>query len=193
MKFKKNIKKIINSKKIIFACLILLIASVISIYLFLYRGKGKSPKILTKNDFESLMVVRVIDGDTIELENGERVRYLGIDTPEIQQKECGAEEASNFNKNLVEGKKVKLLKDTTDKDSYGRILRYVFTEDGEFVNYLLLRNGFAQTLPIPPDTLFDKTFEDALKTAKKENLGIWRKCFNQEEGGEKNEWAKQSN
>jgi micrococcal nuclease len=134
-------------------------------------------KKLIKNEPEFLMVGKVIDGDAIELENGEIVCYLEIDTPEIQQKEYGAEEASNFNKNLVERKKVRLLRDTTDKDSYERILRYVFTEDGQFVNYLLVRNGFAQTLPIPPDTLFDKTFKDALKTAKKEKFRYLGKMF----------------
>jgi micrococcal nuclease len=180
MKINKKVNK--KNRSFIFTYLILLVITVLSIYLFFNLVKVNPPQMLTKNEPEFSMVKRVIDGDTIELENGEMVRYLGIDTPEIQQKECGSEESSNFNKNLVENKKVRLLKDITDKDSYGRILRYVFTEDGQFVNYLLVRNGLAQTLPIPPDTLFDKTFEDALKTAKKENLGIWGKCFNQGEG-----------
>jgi len=179
MKFKKTFITLrkIKAKKFISFFLILLIVS-LSIFLFLYQNKIRASKTLNKGEGEYLLVTRVIDGDTIELENGETVRYLGIDAPEPQQKECGSEEASNFNKDLIEDKRVKLLKDTTDKDSYGRILRYVFTEDGQFVNYLLIRNGLAQTFPIPPDTLFDKTFEDALKTAKKENLGIWAKCFN---------------
>jgi micrococcal nuclease len=135
-------------------------------------------------------VTGVDDGDTIVLEDGSTIRYLGIDTPETHHptigEECGGKEATDYNKKLVEGKRVRLIKDITDKDQYGRLLRYVFTEDGQFVNYMLIRNGFAQTLPISPDMLFDKTFEDALKIAKKENLGIWKKCFNQK-GGEKNE------
>lgn len=131
-----------------------------------------------KNLYE---VTQVVDGDTIVLSDGFEVRYLGIDTPELHHpeigEECGGKEAMDFNASLLAGKKVKLLSDRTDEDSYGRKLRYVFTEDDIFINYEIIRNGFAQVLNIPPDDLFYKTFLDAQLTAKKEGLGIWSGCF----------------
>lgn len=78
-------------------------------------------------------VVRVIDGDTIEIEGGDRVRYIGIDTPETvdprKPVQCYGQEASNKNKELVEGKTVELEKDVSETDKYGRLLRYVWLGD----------------------------------------------------------------
>ncbi len=127
----------------------------------------------------------VDDGDTIVLENGDTIRYLGIDTPEIHHPkigiECGGKEASNENGELLKNKRVRLLKDETDKDQYGRLLRYVFTEDGVFINYELVRKGFAQTLEIPPYHLFKYTLLDAQNMAIKEKVEIWLNCFNRKE------------
>jgi len=135
-----------------------------------------------QNNEDFTLVKEVIDGDTIVLENGDVIRYLGIDTPELHHpkvgEECGGKEASDANSELVAGKKVKLEKDITDKDQYGRLLRFVFSDDGVFVNYELIRRGYAQVLAIPPDKKFEKVFIDAQLTAKNENLGIWQKCFN---------------
>lgn len=191
--FKKPFEKVF-SKTIFFSFFILIATIILYVISPVFRnqvhniGKPQIEKI------EYLRITGIDDGDTIVLENGETVRYLGIDTPETHHptigKECGGQEASEYNKKLVEGKKVRLIKDVSDKDQYGRILRYVFTEDGQFVNYLLVRNGFAQTLPIPPDTLFDKTFENALKEAKNESLGIWKDCFNQKGVNNNGESAK---
>jgi micrococcal nuclease len=140
-----------------------------------------------KNDY--LKVTGIDDGDTIVLENGETVRYLGIDTPETHHptigEECGGKEATELNKKLVFGKRVRLIKDKSDKDHYGRLLRYVFTEDGYFVNYELLKQGWAQILEMSSDNLFKHTFLDAQNNAVKNKLGIWGKCFLK--GGEKNE------
>jgi len=170
---------------------IFILAGVLFYYSKLSLNKPYNPQ----EKIKYYRVTGVDDGDTIVLEDGSTIRYLGIDTPETHHptigEECGGKEATDYNKKLVEGKRVRLIKDITDKDQYGRLLRYVFTEDGQFVNYMLIRNGFAQTLPISPDMLFDKTFEDALKIAKKENLGIWKKCLNQKEGGENNERTNQ--
>jgi len=99
-------------------------------------------------------VIRVIDGDTIELENGEKVRYIGIDTPETVNPntsvECYGQESSNKNKELVEGKLVKLEKDISEIDKYGRLLRYVYVND-VFVNDYLVRQGYANASSYPPD------------------------------------------
>lgn len=100
-------------------------------------------------------VARVIDGDTIKLSNGDRVRYIGINTPETKHPRKGVEyfgpEASAFNKKLVGGKKVRLEFDVQRRDRYGRLLAYVYLLDGTFVNLELVRQGFAQVSTFPPN------------------------------------------
>lgn len=134
------------------------------------------------DDKELFRVKSIIDGDTILLENGHQVRYLGIDTPETHHPEVGLEcygkEATDYNKLLTEKKLVYLIKDKTDKDKYGRLLRYVYTEDGNFVNYEIVSKGYAQVLSIPPDTFFQKKLLHAQSNAVDNNLGIWKTCFN---------------
>ena len=100
-----------------------------------------------KNQPENTSIVsRIVDGDTIELGTGERVRYIGIDTPETvdprKEVQCFGKEASAKNKELVEGKEVRLVKDVSDKDKYGRLLRYVYVGD-VFVNEKLVSEGYA--------------------------------------------------
>ncbi len=94
--------------------------------------------------------VRVIDGDTIILENGERVRLLGVDAPEIAHYghagEAGGEGAREFLRKLVEGRVVNLEYDAERKDKFGRTLAYVFTADGRFVNLLLIEEGHAEAM-----------------------------------------------
>lgn len=101
-------------------------------------------------------VARVIDVDTIEIEGGERVRYIGMDTPESvtpgKPVQCFGKEASDENRSLVEGKMVRLGKDMTDRDRYGRLLRHVFVGDMS-VNLELVALGFARADAFPSDTL----------------------------------------
>ncbi|MEI7749991.1 MAG: thermonuclease family protein [Candidatus Moraniibacteriota bacterium] len=124
-------------------------------------------------------VARVIDGDTIEIEGGERVRYIGMDTPETVDPEksvqCFGKEASDENKRLVEGKTVRLEKDTNDRDQYGRLLRYVYVGD-TFVNLDLVRLGFAYATPYPPDILHQDWFAETEQSAKDAGLGLWGAC-----------------
>jgi micrococcal nuclease len=137
---------------------------------------------------EAFLVTKVIDGDTIVLENGEKVRYLGIDTPELnhpkKKVECFAYQAHEKNKELVLGKKVFLQKDISEKDKYGRLLRYVFldekmsTDEGSFVNLYLVKNGFAYAATFPPDVNYTDLFLKAQKEAYQKNLGLWQKCQN---------------
>jgi len=110
----------------------------------------------------SYRVKRVIDGDTIELDTGERVRYIGIDTPETMKKTGGTwifdpepygVEAKEYNRTLTEGKEVKLEFDAEKTDKYGRLLAYVRTSDMIMVNRELLKKGFARILFIPPNTI----------------------------------------
>ncbi|PIP57418.1 nuclease, partial [Candidatus Woesebacteria bacterium CG22_combo_CG10-13_8_21_14_all_39_10] len=110
---------------------------------------------------ESFKVTRVVDGDTIEIEGGEKVRYLGIDTPETvdprKPVQCFGIEASKKNKELVEGKTVRLEKDITDRDRYSRLLRYVWVDD-IFVNLELVKQGFASSYAYPPDIKYQEEF-----------------------------------
>lgn len=124
-------------------------------------------------------VTRVIDGDTIEIENGDRVRYLGIDTPETvdprKPVQCFGVEASKKNKELVEGKTVRLEKDITDKDKYGRLLRYVYAGD-IFVNFELVKQGFAFSYTYPPDVKYQQEILAAQKEAREAKRGLWEAC-----------------
>ena len=121
-------------------------------------------------------VIKVIDGDTIEIEGGQKVRYIGMNTAEINNKNpvklCFAQKAMEKNKELVEGKEIKLEKDVSETDKYGRLLRYVYIGD-IFVNDYLVRNGFAQIATYPPDVKYQKQFQEAQKQAKNNNLGLW--------------------
>ena len=97
-------------------------------------------------------VAHVVDGDTVELQTGERVRYLLVDTPEITngKNDCFGAEARDFNRNLVEGKTITLRYDVECEDRYGRLLAYVEV-DGRDVNRLLVDRGYACVLHIPPN------------------------------------------
>ena len=122
---------------------------------------------------EGVRVVRVIDGDTIEIAGGAHVRYIGIDTLETYpEKELYGPEAKAKNIELVEGKLVTLEQDVSDTDRYGRLLRYVYA-DGVFVNGELVRLGYARAAAYPPDTRYQWQLEHLEKEAKAAKLGIW--------------------
>jgi micrococcal nuclease len=120
-------------------------------------------------------VARVIDGDTIELESGVRIRYLLVDTPEIPG-DCFAEEAKQFNSALVLGKTVRLSYDQECTDRFGRSLAYV-TVGGQEVNSLLVERGYACVLFIPPDGASRADELKALELeAKNAHRGLWSAC-----------------
>jgi micrococcal nuclease len=101
---------------------------------------------------DSDVVARVIDGDTVELVGGERVRYLLVDAPEAsgaRGQECYAVEAREFNRTLVEGRSVRLRYDGPCSDAFDRLLAFVFV-DGQSVSELLVQRGYACVLHIPP-------------------------------------------
>ena len=120
-------------------------------------------------------VTRVIDGDTIVIDTGQHVRYIGMNTPEIETLECYATEASEINKNLVLGKVVKLEKDVSETDKYSRLLRYVYIDD-TFVDDELIRDGSAKVETVSPDTKYKDEFLESQNYAKENKLGLWRKC-----------------
>jgi micrococcal nuclease len=125
-------------------------------------------------------VVKVVDGDTIDVvidSKQYRVRYIGVDTPETVHPTRGVEpggiEASNRNKQLVGGKTVYLEKDTSETDQYGRLLRYVWLEDGTMVNAQLVGEGYAQVATYPPDVKYQDRFLALQRKAMEEGLGLW--------------------
>ena len=120
-----------------------------------------------------VQVVRVIDGDTIEISGGAHVRYIGIDTPETYpEEEIYGPEAKAKNIELVEGKLVTLEKDVSETDKYGRLLRYVYVGD-VFVNGELVRLGYAEAVAYPPDTRYQWQLEQLEQQAKAAKRGIW--------------------
>lgn len=125
---------------------------------------------------EETEVQKVIDGDTVKLADGRIVRYIGIDTPETgagrRKVECFAKEAAERNRELVEGKRVRLEKDVSETDRYGRILRFVYL-DGVFVNELLVKEGYATAFPYPPDLTYREVFREAERTARASDSGLW--------------------
>lgn len=122
-------------------------------------------------------VKRVVDGDTIEIESGEKVRYIGVNTPESVKVnspvECFGKEASAKNKELTEGKMVRLEKDVSNTDRYGRLLRFVYLEDGVFVNDELVRSGYARVSTFPPDVKLAEQFKLAERDARDAKRGLW--------------------
>lgn len=127
-------------------------------------------------------VVRVVDGDTIvvDLDGAEeRVRYIGVDTPESVQPghpvECFGREASAFNRRLVEGRMVRLEFDRERRDAYGRLLAYVHA-GSRLVNAELVRRGFARTLEIEPNTSRASRLARLAARAGREGRGLWAEC-----------------
>lgn len=136
-------------------------------------------------------VERVVDGDTVDVVIGqrhERVRLIGIDTPELAHAatgdrpatpgECYGEEARAYTEGLLPpGTRVRLVRDIVGRDDYGRVLAYVYrAADGVFVNYELARHGFAQPLAIPPNTAFATRFVEAVREAEAAGAGLWLAC-----------------
>ena len=123
-------------------------------------------------------VVDVVDGDTIKVlldQDGQTytVRYIGMDTPESTTRvEYFGVEASAKNSELVYGKTVTLIKDVSETDVYGRLLRYVLVEN-IFVNYELVAQGYANTASYPPDIACIPTFQEAEQKASASKLGLW--------------------
>jgi micrococcal nuclease len=117
----------------------------------------------------------IVDGDTIEVKIGTRkhtVRYIGVDTPTL----CYAKETLAYHKSLVNGKTIRLVKDVSETDKYGRLLRYVYLQDGRMVNELLLEGGYAHLSTLPPDVLHVDRFLALQRKARESSAGLWSAC-----------------
>lgn len=136
-----------------------------------YAGRHTAPTAR-----QAYYVKWVADGDTIQLENGRFVRYIGIDTPETEHSYRPAgyygKEAYLYNKRLVEGKRVRLEFDMERIDKYDRLLAYVYVDD-IFVNAKLVEDGYARTLTIPPNVKYADLFLRLERGARKSRRGLW--------------------
>jgi micrococcal nuclease len=125
-------------------------------------------------------VQRVTDGDTfVATVKGrrERIRVIGVDTPESvapnRPDEPFGEEASDFAKRYLDGETVRLAGDAEPRDRYGRMLAYVWLADGTFWNALLVAEGYAQQLTIPPNVTYATLFRRLVGEARREDRGLW--------------------
>jgi micrococcal nuclease len=129
-------------------------------------------------------VVRVVDGDTIVVDlagRQERVRYIGVDTPESVKPnaavECFGKRAAAENRRLVEGQRVRLAGDVEPRDRFGRVLAYVTRDaDGLFVNAELVRRGYATVLTIAPNVRHAARFVALAREARRAGRGLWTAC-----------------
>jgi micrococcal nuclease len=127
-------------------------------------------------------VTKVSDGDTFHatyLGKDERIRLIGVDTPEVSwyggQAGCYGEEAGLYVRGRLAGALVRLEFDQDQRDRYDRLLAYVYLGD-ELINLTLLRLGYATADPVPPDTRMARDFEAAQEEAKEAGLGLWSAC-----------------
>lgn len=136
-------------------------------------------------------VSRVVDGDTLKLSDGKRVRLIGVDTPEkyysdkllkdakkskkdIKSIQALGRKASDFTKNLCLDKKVRLEFDIDRHDRYGRLLAYAYLDDGTFINAKIIEEGYGQVMTIPPNVKHAEYFLKLQRQAMSEGRGLWQ-------------------
>jgi micrococcal nuclease len=186
-----------NSAKIIFLLSGLLLLTSLSIYAaepvtVYYSEDGKFTLPFGRSyNYADVLVKRVVDGDTIQIESGERVRLIGIDTPEMHESNKLYRDAQRtkqdistiqklglrayaFTKNLVEAKRVSLEFDVEKRDKYGRLLAYVYLKDGTFVNAEIVKQGYASLMTIPPNVKYADLFLKLYQEARNNKRGLWR-------------------
>jgi micrococcal nuclease len=145
---------------------------------------GSSPDPAPVGSSSSGRVTRIVDGDTIHVAvdgREEKVRYIGVDTPESVKPgtpvQCFAKRASAFNERLLAGERVRLVRDAEERDRYGRLLAYVYrARDGLFVNAALVRRGYAVPLTIPPNVAHEQQFRELAANARRKGRGLWSAC-----------------
>ena len=144
----------------------------------LQSGDGRPP---ARGESVTARVLEIVDGDTIDASLGgevEPVRYIGIDTPESNPDlpyECFGHEADGLNRELVEGREVRLVFDDERRDQYGRLLAYVYVDD-LFVNAEIVRRGYARTLTIEPNIDHAALLARLEQEAGNAGRGLWGGC-----------------
>ena len=143
------------------------------------RAVNNAKKLNIKPGYSYLKVASVYDGDTVKLEDGSKIRLLGINTPEVRHRnqpaEAGGEQAKNWLTHKLKGKKVRLVTDVEPTDKYNRKLAHLFTEDKEHINLQLIEQGLAAVNIYPPNLLFADELVAAEQRAERLGRGIWTK------------------
>lgn len=135
---------------------------------------AEPPPTTSAPEGDEATVTHVYDGDTVDVEiDGRtyRLRYIGVDSPE--REEPFYQEAADFNREMVDGQTVILVRDVSDTDQYGRLLRYVYLPDGTFVNAALISNGWARLVTFPPDVAQTDNFRVLQEEARELGFGMW--------------------
>ncbi len=130
-------------------------------------------------------IKKFVDGDTFWVDDGSekglKIRLIGVNTPETVHPQKPVEfygiEASNYIKEILDGKKVRLEFDVAEKDRYGRTLAYVFLKDGTFINAELLKNGYGSVMTIPPNVKYAEYFVELEREARENNRGLWNENY----------------
>ena len=163
-------------------------AGILAVALLVDDGGTASPVAEGPVDGAEATVVHVTDGDTIVVTlqgTRERVRYVGLDAPEVANAEegtpaeCGGDDARDANADLVSGREVVLERDSSDRDRFGRLLRHVWISDGTswlLVGERLVEAGAVEARSYPPDTTRDARLDAAERHAREAGLGIWGSC-----------------
>lgn len=141
---------------------------------------------ITLTDGQTIRIDRIIDGDTVEFGNNQRIRYLYMDTPETVKANtpvmCFGKEASNKNHELVENKEVTIKLDKEQHDQYGRTLAVIFLDKQktnnieDSLNYYMVLNGFARAVSYAPNITYKNEFLKAQQIAEKNKAGLWGVC-----------------
>jgi len=132
---------------------------------------------LKDKEYEITTVKRIVDGDTFVTGSDQKVRLVGVNTPEVfGEVQYYGQEASNFSKERLKGQTVYLFKDVSETDKYDRLLRLVFIKDEPIMyNEMLIAKGYANTMSLPPDVLFTKKFSLLKREAQSKQVGLWAK------------------
>jgi micrococcal nuclease len=172
-----------SSTKLAMTIVLGILVMIFAIWVYVYRLPVR--EFASRNDD---YVTRVVDGDTLEINKGRKLRIIGIDALEMEKitdirsqisdgkGECFAEEAKNRLKELVENKKVVLEKDVSERDKYDRLLRYVYVGE-ENISEVLMREGFVRLATYPPDTKYYGILKETEKIARENKVGLWGKCI----------------
>ena len=128
-------------------------------------------------DSTLVQVEKVFDGDTVLLQDGRKIRFLGINSPEVahgnQPAESGGEQAKLWLQQRLEHKFISLEGDSEAQDKYGRTLAHVFTQDQQHINLQLVKNGLATVSIFPPNLKYTEVLLAAQHSAEQAKLGIW--------------------
>jgi micrococcal nuclease len=144
------------------------------------RDFGNSSKISIKPGYSFFKVEKVYDGDTVKLEDGRKVRFLGINTPEVQHRnqstQAGGETAKRWLTDKLKNQKVRLVTDVEQTDKYKRTLAHLITENKEHINVQLVELGLAAVNIYPPNLLYVNELVEAGKRAEQAKRGIWQEA-----------------